>query len=58
MEQPVINTGFFQDRQFVVSMISMVEKQTILLDKQNNVHDNLASMTDSTNETLTELIGT
>ena len=57
MEQPVINIGFFQDRQFMVSMMSMVEKQTSLLDKQNNVLDKLASVAESTNQTLTGLTG-
>ena len=57
LEQPVINIGFFQDRQFMVSMISLVEKPTILLDKQNNVLDKLVSVAESTNQTLTGLTG-
>ena len=57
MEQPVINTGFFQDFQFMDSMMSMVEKHCILLDKQNIVLDKLTSVADSINETLTGLTG-
>ena len=57
MEQPVINTGFFQDRKFMVFMMNMVEKQTILRDKQNNILEKLASVADSTNETLIGLTG-